>query len=409
MSLNVSLKNHSFGSNNTIKNLQLQPLIDRVDPSLIKTQKLRDSFESVSSGIKPVVVVIDDLNTIDTDINGDNINDLSHCEMVSLYVTDNASVIPVNIDMTSGVRSVNNLIEIFNTIKNDAQVDAINLSIGLDFNKAYFNELFKDVPADKIKQAILNHSEYSYNNFVELKESYNKETDDVVKARKGFLLKLAAYYPVLKKLSTLPEIDTPVYISGTNSSSTINILSYFLNNPVRIDKPEANTFYITEKTIDGKVLGYDVNNDNIVDVLKKEVSTGFPLVKKFAGASPEQFIMPENLLKSLLSVLLKPIKAPDKVLGEVKNYILSSAQLERLMNNLNHVKGGFYFVPEVNDTNSSFSLNLFKHLILDKDGKLYFGPPDFSVKNAVNKLFGNSYLTPHIMSKDILSGKIQKK
>lgn len=413
MNLLISAYKPIFDKNSDKIHPQLQNLIDSVDTSFIKTQKLQDSFESIGKNNKPVVVVLDNMTSNDVDINGDDINDLSHCETVSLFMADRANVLPV--EAGEKYLSLDNISALIEAIESGAKIDAINLSIGMSVNKGVFEDFFFGVASQDMREVILQKAKESYDNRVDLKEQLDKTLDVNKKNKLEMLVLLAEIYPALVLFNRFSKIDIPVYISEPNNPKEKNLLEYFFKDPVIISgkrdtaRQEQETFFITEHYKNGKLKGYDINNDDVVDVLKSEVSDGQPKVKQYIGRKPEGFLPDHNLFLSLTSILLKVTEDTEGIIKKCKNCLFTNKHIQYVLTNPLKIKNDLYFMPVVDKTNTQFAINMTKPLRLDNEGLLYFGPKEMNIKNAVNMIYGNSYATPTAINKDIQTGKIRIK
>ena len=158
-----------FGSQQPKKhNVGLQKLVDSVDKSMLNTQALKDSFESIGTNQKPIVAVIDSFKKKFVDINGDEIKDLSHGETVSLYTSKDANVLPVNIDNTDCDTIAQAIKSVFEAVKAGANIKAVNISVGLDISqdqyKGYLLPMVEKSPGETFKDKLFNLAEDCYKN-----------------------------------------------------------------------------------------------------------------------------------------------------------------------------------------------------------------------------------------------------
>lgn len=411
-------------SNNTI-DPQLQKLIDSVDLKLIKTQKLKDSFESISSADKPVVAVIDDFYAIKWDVNGDSIEDLSHGELVSLYTADTASILPVDVNLELPDYS-NTIKSIMEAVKNGANIKAINISIDMWLSNKEFKDFLSpaiiDMPGKTTKDKIVAYAKTCFDNVSELSRLSCITPIGPESQYYDFQIKMARLYLPLKNLKDLPEIDIPVYISAGNDVDNQNLLSLFFNHPVIVssDQPEniyskvfnrieKASYYVTEVFEDNVPLGYDINEDGVLDVKKEEASRKKPFLKTFIDKDINDFKVDQSLVDEIKNELSQPVVNNNKINNLLKTglkSLFSLDQLETLFNeSLKFFRDkGEYVFQILNSDSTYFAFN--KILKVDENNRLYCDPLNRGIKNAIHFIDGTSFAAPASIDKDIKAGKI---
>lgn len=406
-------------------NLQMQKLIDSVDLSLIKTQKLKDSFESIGSGDKPIVAVIDDFYAIKCDVNGDNIDDLSHGELASLYTADTASILPVdvNLERSDYFKVIKSVLE---AINNGANIKAINISIDMWVTNQEFTEFLLPAIADSsgktARHKIVSYAKTCQDNINEISRLSCITPEGPKKKQYDFQMKMGRLYPALNNLKDLPDLEIPVYICAGNAVDNQNLLSQFFSDPIVVssDQPknvyskvynrlEQSLFYVTEVFKDNVLLGYDINEDGKLDVKKEEASRGRSILKVHCDKSLNDNKVDMSYIESIKQELKKPDINEDiisKLLKAGVNKLFSLDQLEDLFNeSLNSFREKGEYVFQVTDSEgSAFAFN--RILRVDENNKLYCDPLNRGIKNAVHFIDGTSFATPTAIDKDIKAGKL---
>lgn len=413
-----------FGSQQPKKlNASLQKLVDSVDKSMLHTQALRDSFESIGTNQKPVVAVIDSFNKKFVDINGDEIKDLSHGETVSLYTSKDANVLPVNIDNTDSDTIAQAIKSVFDAVKAGANIKAINVSVGLDISqdqyKGYLLPMVEKSPGDTFKDKLINLAENCYKNKEQLELDKKDPKFMFHQSRIAFQILLAAIYPDLKMLKDLPDVDLPVYFAPGNDKEKLDIQHFMFDSPNVIgpdknkdsyaqtyNREEQSLFAVAEISDDKGLIGYDIDEDNRVDVLKEEVSQGKPILKDFIGKHISECVA-DNEFMSKIRPKLADLSTKVEALKETKKKIYSLKDAQKLfrLNPAEYKDFGQYVVQSVND--NFYYFNRFHALKANDDGIVYYDTNNKQVDNAVFFVDGTSFASPHAIKKDIQAGIIK--
>lgn len=409
-------------------NPQMQKLIDSVNSSLIKTQKLRDSFESIEAGKKPVVAVIDDFYAIKWDVNGDNIDDLSHGELVSLYTADTASVLPVDVNLERSDYS-KTIKSILDAVNNGANIKAINISIDMCITNKEFTDFLMpaiiNLPGKTTKDKIVFYAKTCLDNNSELSRLSCITPEGLEKQHYDFQIKMGRLYPALNNLKDLPKVSIPVYISAGNNIDNQNLLTQFFTNPIIVssnqpeniyskvyNRVEQALFYVIEVFKDNVLVGYDVNEDGKLDVRKEETSRKKPILKAFVGKDLNDVKVEKSLVEDIKLELKKSTIDEDKISNLLKigiRKLFSLDQLEVILNeSLKSFREKGEYVFQVTDPDGSyFALN--RALKVDDNNKLYCDPLNRGIKNAIHFIDGTSFATPTAIDKDIKAGKLVAK
>ncbi|MGD9581068.1 MAG: hypothetical protein AB7V50_06825 [Vampirovibrionia bacterium] len=402
---------------------ELQKLVDSVDKSFFTTKALKDSFESIGTNDKPVVAVIDAFERKYVDINGDNIKDLSHGETVSLYTAKDANILPINIDHTDVTTIGAAIKNVFNAVKNGAKISAINVSVGTEITKDQYRSFLlpkmKETPGDSDKDKIATLVEYCYKN------------KDVIEARKtdpkymfhqsliAFQLKLAEIYEHIKDLIELPDVKLPAYFAAGNVQDEMDLQPFFFKDPQVVggdrltelytdtfNRQEQALFSVAEIYENGNMIGYDIDEDKKVDVLKDEASNGDCRLKRYIGKQySECGVDPAFIYR--VKPLLADLKTRPEGLKQCEDKIFSlkAAQDLFMLNPADYKDFGDYVIPDITDNFIHFNpLNTLK---ADKDGKICFDTNGNKVENAIFYINGTSFASPFAIKKDIKAGIIK--
>ncbi|MGD9581616.1 MAG: hypothetical protein AB7V50_09605 [Vampirovibrionia bacterium] len=235
-------------------------------------------------------LVLDDFNSIDIDIDGDDIADLSHGESIKRLITalnPEANVIclkakDMTIDGKFNIKELKNKLTVVLNQLDILNLKGINLSIASNYETSTTN-----IEGKKISKHNFNHyKKLIADRFIGLTEEI-KTNQFYISAQDKLFIDTVEIFKIIEKITSK---NIPVYVAAGNnginkynmfslaqncktvSSTDANgIKSFYSSNIAATDKARG-VYGITPVEENGTIIGYDLIGNGKVDIKAEEVS-----------------------------------------------------------------------------------------------------------------------------------------
>ncbi|MGD9580584.1 MAG: hypothetical protein AB7V50_04370 [Vampirovibrionia bacterium] len=362
----------------------------------------------------PTYVVVDIFDKKIVDVDGDNVDDLSHGDFIkSLIKAHNANVVDVHIDNENGKRGdlvfiaekFRELAEQIRTKK--LKVDAVNFSYFCNAKISSMSALIdsrvtkKNLSKGKIQKQILEalpHSAYKY----------YKETSDLIKA-----------------IEEVTAQGVPVYVcGGHHGSSCFNMLTLgkgiigvgsvdvngvkraFTGDNSLIKRWAQGVFNVAPvKDKNNNVLGYDVTGTGKVEIPVNKTSGGISNFVKDFYSKPLDTLFADEYYYERMKVHAKTITSPEysPALTDY-NFMINHLDVKQLFD-IDRVAEILKIDPKRVEalkqsgdyTNYSFTM---AYKADKKNNKITNIDYDRTGRPSINIILGSSYATPMAMIED---------
>lgn len=419
MNLRVTPNFHAHASQNKRQNVNFNAMI-KCDEEIIKRGRL-----SIIKA-RPNIVVIDAFNINIADVNGDNVEDLSHgkfCASVIRSILSNANIIYGRLkgkkgsnafDCESMISVAKNFHNIAEKIKNGEKIDAVNFSFQIP---KPFTELSEMLQRNITRDNVHEHIDALRNWLRKLGRPENKH---LVKKYDKDKVGLKDMYKAISAIEEVTSQGVPVYIcAGNYGPQNFNLYSLAKGTiPVRaLDGDRSNSkelyfscsnsltprgargiyYSIQVLNKDRTVKGYKISENSKVIIKNKAIKKGIPVANRFVGKKIEEVLATEADY-SLLELKLNDQKITKKQIKRLNQVIFS---VDRYINIRN--KSKYKLQPNQDKflrKHSDYVDIKGKYMFRKNTKGLIVLDPENKGINMVGFLYGTSYAAPTLLAKD---------